>query len=642
MSDIRIRVLGPITAERNGRELPLTKPRTREVLGILVAARGYVVPTSTLIGDLWEDDPPHGAAGAVQTFIGELRRALDPDRPRNAPSAGVVTLGGGYRLRVSEPFVDAWSVRRAERAAAAQPPERADVILTEALAEWRGTAFDEFAERPWAAAERTQLATLRSRLVLRLGEAHIAAGRPGGAVELLDPFVVEQPWNEEAWRLLALALYRDGRRHHAGAVLAQAQRRLTLGFEGAASADTVILAERMRLEDPALDAPPGLRLTAEALGRANSRAQLEASAAMLTSLALSGDITVARVQRLAAIRAAEEFGDAQLTAQVIGGFEAPGIWTRSDDEEHAAAIVAAAARALARLPAERSHRLRARLLATIAMESRGTADRVAEVLEAEELVGIGADDEFLDCLVACSRFMQMFVRTGLAKERGRIGSRIEGISERTEWSTFEITGLLIRMQALCARDDIDRARRDADRIDDLARSRSRALATVFTRWFRWTFLGEGTRPEATGQMPGFEEGIAALDDVTRALRFGEPLPEDGDLGPHEPWVRPLLLARADAHDDAHEALRTAPDPPKGLLLEVYWCLLAEAAIELEDTAAVERCIDALRPARFERAAGSGVIDLGPVSSYLARLRAVLPPDAAVEEDEPEWPDSEPW
>jgi hypothetical protein len=304
--------------------------------------------------------------------------------------------------------------------------------------------------------------------------------------------------------------------------------------------------------------------------------------------------------------------------------------------------VAAAERTLARLPADRFHRLRARLLATIAMESRGTADRMAAVWEAEELVGVGSDDDFLECLVACARFMQTFERTGLASHRGRIGGRLEVMAEFTEWSTFEITGLLIRMQALCARDDIDRARRDADRIDALARSRSRALATVFTRWFRWTFLGEGTRPEPTGQMPGFEEGIAALDDVTRALRFGEPLPDGGGLGPHEPWVRPLLLTRAGARDEALEALRSVPDPPKGLLLEVYWCLLAEAAVELGDVAAADRCIDALRPARFERAAGSGVIDLGPVSTYLARLREVAPPAADAEEDEPEWPETEPW
>jgi hypothetical protein len=489
------------------------------------------------------------------------------------------------------------------------------------LAEWRGAAFEEFADRAWAASERANLATLRSRIVVRLAEARIARGRPGSAVELLDPFVVEQPWNDEAWRLLALALHHDERSSEAIAVLERGRARLALELGLPASPSLDDLAARIRRRDAALDIAPGLRGTADALARASSRAQLESSAAMLTSLALSGDIAVARVQRLAAIDAAEQLGDARLTAHVVGGFEAPGIWTRSDDEEHAAAIVAAAERALARLPSEAPPRLAARLHATIAMESRGTAARLGEVEAADTLLR-DIDDALLSCLVDSARFMQTFGRTGLASDRFAIGSRIVDDARRADWPTYEITGLLIRMQAACALDDIDGARHDAEVIDDLARSSERPLASVFTQWFRWTFLDDGPRPLSTGRMPGFEEGLHALDDVTRAIRTGAPVPDLVDVGPHEPWVRPLLLARAGARDEARRALHASPEPPKGLLLEAHWCLLTEAAIELGDPVAARRCADALRPARTERAAGSGIIDLGPVATYLDRLAVI--------------------
>ena len=42
------------------------------------------------------------------------------------------------------------------------------------------------------------------------------------------------------------------------------------------------------------------------------------------------------------IAAAEEFGDPELTARVIGAYDVPAIWTRADDPEQAARIVAAA------------------------------------------------------------------------------------------------------------------------------------------------------------------------------------------------------------------------------------------------------------------------------------------------------------
>ena len=127
-------------------------------------------------------------------------------------------------------------------------------------------------------------------------------------------------------------------------------------------------------------------------------------------------------------------------------------------------------------------------------------------------------------------------------------------------------------------------------------------------------------------MPGFEEGIVALDDVTRALRgaargVGRSLPSV-DSASYAPWLDPILLTRSGRRDDALAALRDAPDPPKGLLLEALWCLLAEAAIELDDPASARRCNDALTPARGERAAGSAVIDLGPVASYLDRLAPI--------------------
>ena len=81
-----------------------------------------------------------------------------------------------------------------------------------------------------------------------------------------------------------------------------------------------------------------------AAGQTGKRAQLEGVARLLPVLAVSGSVRLAAEQRLAAVTAAEQFGDPELAARVIGGFEVPGSWTRSDDPVHSTAIVDAALR----------------------------------------------------------------------------------------------------------------------------------------------------------------------------------------------------------------------------------------------------------------------------------------------------------
>lgn len=183
--------------------------------------------------------------------------------------------------------------------------------------------------------------------------------------------------------------------------------------------------------------------------------------------------------------------------------------------------------------------------------------------------------------------------------------------------TFEIQGRLIRIQALCALDEIPEASWEADQIDALAVRFDRQLPTVFTGWFRWTFL-RGPLPPAGDEMPGFRTGLPALTELTAAVRNSTVLP-DGDFGPHEPWVRPLLLARAGRPVEARAALDMLPEPPQDLVFEVSWSLIGLAAAECGHPAMVRRAHSALLPAAGERAAGSAVVDMGPIRLLLDDL-----------------------
>lgn len=626
MSKLRIRVLGPIAAEIAGVPVRLSKARHREIVGILVVAHGRTVSTDVLVDELW-DDPPAGAVGSIRTFIGELRRLLEPERAPRTPPAILVTDGDGYAIRVGTSAVDLWRAEQAVQDAAGTGPETSESLLSAALAEWRGTAFEEFRARSWATNERARIAELRASIVERLASTHLALGRPDAVVELLGAHVDEHPWREEGWRLLALALYRSMRQTEALAVLARARATFvdSLGLD--LGERLSVLERDILLHNPALDAPDGgsiLMRAATVHSQGGARAQLESVTALLPLLAVSGSVAVAAEQRMDAIAAAEQFGDPQLTARVIGGFDVPAIWTRSDDARRSEAIVAAAIRTLAALPAGTSDRARARLLSIVAMESRGTADHLAEAIEAEHIARRVGDASLL-CFALSARFLQSFETSGQAGSRESLGAEIIAAATAAELPTFEIEGRLIRMQALCALDDIPAAAAEADLVDALAASLNRPLASVFTAWFRWTFAG-GARPPRGTEMPGFRIGLNELAELTEAVRSGAELPE-GPFGPYEPWARPLVLARAGRPDAAVAVLDALPDPPQDLMLEVAWFLTGLAAVATRHPNAARRSYLALRPAAGERAGGSGAIDLGPISPLLHDLAQVWEAEA---------------
>jgi DNA-binding SARP family transcriptional activator len=639
---VRFGVLGPVAAwDAGGAAVGLRGPRHRAVLARLIVARGRVVPVSRLVGDLWAD-PPDGAVSAVRTFVGALRRALEPDRPPRAPARLLVTEGPGYALRADD--VDAWRFERA--VAAKEPPERALARLTEALGWWRGPAYAEFADQDWARAERTRLAELRLRAVERRAEARLALGAAADAVPDLDAHVAEHPWREEGWRLLALALYRTGRQADALAVLRRARERLAdgLGLDpgpGLRRLEAGILAQ-----DPCLDAPvtAAARLWTDAAAAydrtvaAGARARIESTVGLIRNLAVTGGggLEAARTHRTAAIAAAEEFGDPELTARVIGAYDVPAIWTRSDDPRQAAEIVAAAERTLAALPAGASA-ARARLLATVALEMRGTRSPrgPAAAREAEEIAR-RLDDPALLAFALNGAFMQSCTRAGLARRRDAIGVELVGLAARHGLVTYEVLGHLIRIQARSALADFVAADEHAAAADRLAARHELPLVGVFTQWYAAlrqaaeglpsaedAYRAAAVRLEGAG-MPGVERGLLPMALLCLRLGPEAEVDPDADWGPYRPWVEPLALLRSGRRAEAGRALRGLGEPPADLTYEALFCLEAEAALELGDRLVLERTYDRLRPAAGELAgAGTGLFTAGPVDRRLDAISEAL-------------------
>jgi DNA-binding SARP family transcriptional activator len=649
-----------------GGAIALKGPRHRAVLARLIVARRRVVPVTRLVQDLWED-PPADAVGAVRTFVAALRRALEPQRPPRAPARLLVTEGPGYALRAEPGAVDAWRFEQSVAAAATLPPQQALARLEEALGRWRGPAYADFTEETWARAERSRLGELRLHAVERQAGARLTLGLAAEAVPDLDAHVAEHPWREDAWRLLALALYRTGRQGDALAVLRRARTLLIeqLGVDpgpGLRRLEADILDHAGHLDPASAPSGPAERVWAQAAAAydrtvaSSARARLESTVGLLRNLAVTGGggLQAARRHRLAAITAAEDLGDTELTARVIGAYDVPAIWTRVDDPEQAAGVVAAAEHTLAALPPGAHPAARARLLATIALESRGTRSaRGPQAARQAERIARHLDDPALLAFALNGVFMQTFHRAGLAPRRDAIGAELVTLSARHGMAPYEVLGHLIRLQARSALTDFPGADGHAAAADRLAERHELPLVGVFTQWYRALRLAETGRVPAAdvemayqgaaarlngAGMPGLEHGLLPLALLCLRLRHGQTArvgqpaktaqpalaDERSDWGPYEPWACPLVLLAEDRRDEAAAALRQLPDPPRDLLFEALWCLAARAAIAVGDRETMERAHTELTPAAAELAgAGSGLLTVGPVAKHLADLATAL-------------------
>ncbi|MEU8420766.1 BTAD domain-containing putative transcriptional regulator [Micromonospora sp. NPDC048835] len=377
------------------------------------------------------------------------------------------------------------------------------------------------------------------------------------------------------------------------------------------------------------------------------------------ALAVTGRLAEARRRRAEAITAAESTGDPLLAQEALAGFEVPASWTRNDDDVLSGHIVRAAEHALTTLGPTPSAQ-RSRLLSTLALELRGsTTDRGRRAADEAETIARGIGDPGLLAFALNARFMHTFDRVGLAGARARIGVELVDLAARHHLVTFEVLGHLVLVQANCARADRRAADTHAHAADRLAERYELPLVDVFTRWYaalRLALDGESDAA-ATGYraaaerlpadgMPGLAQGLLPLallglrlaDAVSGDVPAGDSRPTPGerpipgpddedwarlDWGPHEPWVRPLLLAAAGDHGATRAALRALPDGPHDLLREVRLCLTARAALAVGDRPTMERVAAALRPAATELAAGSGVVTVGPVAGHLADLAAAL-------------------
>ncbi|MFF0570945.1 BTAD domain-containing putative transcriptional regulator [Streptomyces sp. NPDC004041] len=217
---VHFSLLGPLTARRDGRELPLGPRKQRLVLATLLARPNTPVPVDVLTDAVWPDDPPRTARKNLQVYISAARSLLGPAGSDGADR--VVHGCGGYLLRIAEGELDTLrfgSLARAGRAAVGRGDlPGAARLLREALDLWEGPPLHDLRDSAGVAEEADRLEARCLTVFEDWTEAEIELGRAAVAVDGLRDLVERHPLRERLRAAWMNALHQSGRQAEALAV----------------------------------------------------------------------------------------------------------------------------------------------------------------------------------------------------------------------------------------------------------------------------------------------------------------------------------------------------------------------------------------------------------------------------------------
>ena len=299
---LAIRLFGPLAIVDGPRRLgtrDLGGTRPKQVLEILLAQRGHLVPSEHLAALLWGREPPRNPAGALQTFISVLRQRLVPDRERAREI--IVTEAEAYRCSADFIELDLDRFDALLEQSAQQPTRQARRSLASALELVRGEVLEDEPYAVWAQ-------DLRDTYHGRVVHAHLDAATCALAeLDYPDALAHAQAaakldeFSERAQRCTMLALYGLGRHRDALATYRTFRTRLDdeLGLEPTAETRALETAF-LRQQEPRSLMPRPIRPRTEQLG--GSPARLLGRSSELDALdraareALSGSFRLIQVE----------------------------------------------------------------------------------------------------------------------------------------------------------------------------------------------------------------------------------------------------------------------------------------------------------------------------------------------------------
>jgi DNA-binding SARP family transcriptional activator/ABC-type glycerol-3-phosphate transport system substrate-binding protein/tRNA A-37 threonylcarbamoyl transferase component Bud32 len=215
---VEYRVLGNFEVVRDGHPVDLGAFRQRALLALLLTEPNSVFSTDRILDELWGAEGGIDKQNALWVYVSGLRKALEPERAKRTEGTILLTRPPGYLIEVGPDEVDALRFERMVfegRALADVDPAAASLVLGEALALWRGRAFEDFTYEAFAHAEIARLEELRLEAVELRVDADLERGLARELISELESLVRQHPLNERLSGKLMLALYRSSRQAEA-------------------------------------------------------------------------------------------------------------------------------------------------------------------------------------------------------------------------------------------------------------------------------------------------------------------------------------------------------------------------------------------------------------------------------------------
>ena len=248
-----IGVLGPIAVGTPA--VSVANDRQRRLLVALLLAGDQGVAADRLVEHVWTDrDAPDSARAALRTYAHRLRQLIPDGRRR------LVSSNGRYVLARDDLEVDSEQFERLleQDAACVHAAERLQ-LLTEALALWRGPAYEDLGDLHWLAADRVRLLEKRLTAQEMLLTLRLDGGDEGTVAVEADYLLRQHPYREALRATQLIALYRCNRQADALAAYHEHRTLLLdeLGID--TSPELQDLQRRILRQDPALLSAPTVR-----------------------------------------------------------------------------------------------------------------------------------------------------------------------------------------------------------------------------------------------------------------------------------------------------------------------------------------------------------------------------------------------
>ncbi|WP_395292964.1 BTAD domain-containing putative transcriptional regulator [Kitasatospora hibisci] len=208
--------------------------RQRAVLTALLLTPGQPMTAEQLTEAVWPRNPPNDVMANLHSYVSNLRRLLEPNRPPRSRDTVLRREPTGYVLTVDDDCIDAFRFERllheGRRQLQAGLHQNARRTLERALALWRGSAYPEVSDYAVGAQAASRFEELRLLALESLWEAALAEERDFSMIAAeLPALAMRFPARERFSWLLMKALYRSGRR--AEAIDAYHRTRRTLAEE---------------------------------------------------------------------------------------------------------------------------------------------------------------------------------------------------------------------------------------------------------------------------------------------------------------------------------------------------------------------------------------------------------------------------